>query len=69
MREKAKSVKSLSFAKKIVRLREARGWTQFEMSRHMGISQSTICRWETGATVPRGLYAELIEKQLAKVTA
>ena len=39
-------------AKTIKRLREARGWTQAELARRLGISRNGVNSWEQGLSVP-----------------
>lgn len=39
-------------AEKIKALREARGWTQAELARHMGITRNGVNSWEQGLSIP-----------------
>lgn len=39
-------------AEKIKALREARGWTQAELARRMGITRNGVNSWEQGLSVP-----------------
>jgi len=39
-------------AEKIKSLREARGWTQAELARHLGITRNGVNSWEQGLSVP-----------------
>lgn len=42
--------------------RSRRGWTQGQLAREMGVSQSAVARWETGSRSPRGeLLLDLME--------
>ena len=40
------------------RLREAKGWSQAQLARAAGMTQSAVARFESGGTVPPG--AELV---------
>ncbi len=39
-------------AEKIKELREARGWTQAELARRMGITRNGVNSWEQGLSMP-----------------
>ena len=39
-------------AEKIKALREARGWTQAELARRMGITRNGVNSWEQGLSTP-----------------
>lgn len=39
-------------AEKIKALREARGWTQAELARRMGITRNGVNSWEQGLSIP-----------------
>lgn len=41
-----------SFGQELAAAREARGLTQYELARWIGISQSSLCRWERGSGYP-----------------
>jgi transcriptional regulator with XRE-family HTH domain len=34
-------------------LRQARGWTQEQVARWLGVNQVTVSKWEHGVAVPR----------------
>lgn len=38
-------------------LRESVGLSQSDVSRHLGVSQSSVWRWENGEATPRGYHA------------
>ena len=42
-------------AEKIKALREARGWTQAELARRMGITRNGVNSWEQGLSIPSPL--------------
>jgi DNA-binding transcriptional regulator YiaG len=46
-------------------LRESTGLSQGDVSRHLGVSQASVSRWESGQAIPRGPHAvallELLE--------
>lgn len=42
----------MSFADKLRKARESRGYTQQQVADHMGISKSTYCGYETGKRQP-----------------
>lgn len=46
-------------------LRRKRGWTQARLARQLGVSVTTVSRWETGSTQPLPFLAERLI-QLAK---
>lgn len=46
-------MKSTELGSKIRTLRELKGMTQTDLSRKTGISQQSIAKWESGASVPR----------------
>lgn len=50
-------------AEKIKALRQARGWTQSELARRMGVTRNGINSWEQGLSMPS--LSSLVE--LAKV--
>ena len=39
-------------AEKIKRLREARGWTQAELARRLGVTRNGVNSWEQGLSMP-----------------
>ncbi len=39
--------------KTIKQLREGRGWTQLKLANELGVTPSTIYKWETGRTEPK----------------
>lgn len=40
--------------------REARGWSQDEAARRLGVNPSVLWRWETGRRQPKGRYLERV---------
>jgi len=53
------------------RLREARGqkgWTQFDLARRVGCSESQIAKIETGRIVPEPWLREAIARELGIAT-
>ena len=50
-------------------IREARDdliISQAELARRLGVSVSTVCKWEQGSRTPRGLYKAKVDRFLAK---
>ena len=43
----------LSIATKIKALRERAKWTQAGLAHHLGVTEKTVRRWETGEDTPR----------------
>lgn len=39
-------------AEKIKKLREARGWTQAELARRLGVTRNGVNSWEQGLSMP-----------------
>ena len=50
----------------IKRLRLAKGWTQEELAHRMGVTFSTINRWESGKHKPYKLLEEKLVRLLTK---
>lgn len=57
----------MTLSKKIRELREAKKYTQEKLANEVGVSFSTINRWETGKTVPRKKQLYKIEDILGEV--
>ena len=49
-------------AEEIKALREKRGWTQARLARHLGVSVTTVSRWETGHYRPLPFLAERMRR-------
>ncbi|ASS67979.1 MULTISPECIES: helix-turn-helix domain-containing protein [unclassified Paenibacillus] len=43
----------MSFARNLLRLREERGWTQYELADRLGIKRARYNAWENGLAKPR----------------
>ena len=41
--------------------REARGWTQEDLAREVGVGSRTIGNWERGETIPKNRLGRLVE--------
>ncbi|MBP2655698.1 MAG: putative transcriptional regulator, family [Firmicutes bacterium] len=54
----------MNIAKKIIELREAKGWSQYKLYKSAGISQSNISRIEAGLIIPKGDTLQKIAKAL-----
>lgn len=52
----------------ITALRQARGWTRGDLARFLGISESTVWRWERELTQPLEQYRRRM-KRLARESA
>jgi len=42
----------MSFSTNLIRLRDLNGWTQEELAEKIGVSRSTIAKWEVGRGRP-----------------
>lgn len=51
-------------ARRIRKARHGKGWTQFELSRRVGCSESQIAKIETGRVVPDATLANAIFREL-----
>ena len=51
-----------------MKLREFLGWTQEKLAREVGISMSTLTRWESGKTKPSPLAKYNLKELIEKVT-
>jgi transcriptional regulator with XRE-family HTH domain len=49
---------------KIRELREARGMTQADLARLLGVSDNTVHRWEAGVSVPQRHIRRSLAKRL-----
>ena len=54
-------------AAQIKQLREVLGMTQEELAREMGVSFSTVSRWETGRGSPSPLARRRLEELRARI--
>ncbi len=52
-------------AEEIRSLRQALGMSQEAFAQHLGVSVSSVRDWEQKRRRPRGLYAKVLEQQLA----
>jgi putative transcriptional regulator len=50
----------------IIVIRKARGWSQEQLARRIGISLRTLCRWESGKTNPSALGLYRLAQELRK---
>jgi DNA-binding XRE family transcriptional regulator len=57
--EKLQELKEYPLSNRIMRLRTISGYTQGEVSKLLGVSQQSICAWETGKRMP---YSSMLEK-------
>jgi putative transcriptional regulator len=55
-----------STAEQIRGLRRSLGMSQEAFAQHLSVSISSVRDWEQGRRKPRGLYAKVIEEQLAQ---
>jgi transcriptional regulator with XRE-family HTH domain len=53
-----------TLARQIVSHRKARGITQKDFARQLGVDPSTLARWERGERMPKGRHAFVIESGL-----
>lgn len=58
--------KPYTYAEAIREARDFLEWSQAELAKKLGVSLSTVCKWEQGARTPRGLYKTKVDKFLAK---
>ena len=65
---KAPRIRESNTAKDIKELREALGMTQEEFAREVGVSFSTVSRWETGRGQPSPLARRRIEELRKRIT-
>ena len=49
---------------RIRELRQARGLSQARVAEDMGVSKPSVCKWETGASVPRTELLPLLARVL-----
>jgi DNA-binding XRE family transcriptional regulator len=62
-----KSTENQNFTgRDIATLRKARGWSQEEAARRIGISLRTLCRWESGKSNPSPLGLYRLAQELRK---
>ena len=58
-----------SFGQRIARLRKARQWTQADLAKRLGVTETSVCYWEQGRSRPRTArlqsLAELLDMPLA----
>jgi putative transcriptional regulator len=53
-------------ADQIREFRRSLGMSQEAFAQHLGVSISSVRDWEQGRRKPRGLYARLLEQQMAQ---
>ncbi len=41
-----------TFAAALRSVREARGWSQYRLAKHLDVDESTVSRWESGNRTP-----------------
>lgn len=46
-------------------LRKREGYDQAELAEALGVSKETVCRWETGKSIPRQRYVNALAKRFA----
>lgn len=50
-------------------LRDRLGWSRERLAQELGVSASTIVRWEAGATRPSNLATQALERLTRRVRA
>ena len=55
-----------SVSKRLTRLRKITGLSQPQIAAQVGVNQSTVSRWESGAATPVGLYLASLERLFAE---
>ncbi|MFC2002699.1 helix-turn-helix domain-containing protein [Chloroflexota bacterium] len=55
-----------NLSEKVKQLRAKRGWTQEDLARRLGVSLSTIQRWESRGGKPTQLARKALEKLFKK---
>lgn len=63
------SMSQTLWPEKIKKLRELRGWTQFELAKKIGLHPGTVSHWESGFQVPIKYARNWIDAELAKAGA
>ncbi len=53
-----------SLAGRLIRYREAQGWSQKRLARELAVDQSTLSRWEQGKREPVGPFLERVHTLL-----
>lgn len=53
-----------SFSNALKEARKARGWTQEDLAKQMGVSQQSVQKWETGSTLPRPARRDALMRAL-----
>jgi ribosome-binding protein aMBF1 (putative translation factor) len=67
--EEDETVKTQTEQRRAVRVaRERRRWTQFELARRVGCSESQIAKIETGRASPRDWLKEALARELGIAT-
>jgi DNA-binding transcriptional regulator YiaG len=71
--KKKRKAKPYTYAEALKNLRQvfemtggAKEITQAELARRLGVSLSTVCKWEQGIRSPRGLYKAKVDRLLVK---
>ena len=58
-----------SFGQRVARLRKARQWTQADLAKRLGVTETSVCYWEQGRSRPRTArlqsLAELLDMPVA----
>ena len=49
-------------AKEIKQIREKLGWTQKELADHLGVTGTSVYKWEAGRSKPHRVFAAKIEE-------
>lgn len=55
--------------RRIAAARKARGWSQAELARQMGVTEATVSRWESGDRSPNWFTARKLARTLGCASA